>query len=69
MAVVKVGGQTHKVFKNKSGDVIVDHTAGRPAGKWDKINLTKKAKAKTIDQGIKAIRKWHRENPYDEKTK
>lgn len=69
MAVVKVGGQTHKVFKNKSGDVIVDHTAGRPAGKMDKINLTKKAKAKTIDQGIKAIRKWHRENPYNEKTK
>ncbi len=44
MSVVKVGGQTHKVFKNKSGDVIVDHTAGRPAGKWDKINLTKKQK-------------------------
>lgn len=67
MATLKVGGQTHKVFKNKQGDVILDHTAGRPAGKMDKINLTKKAKAKTIEDGIKAIRKWHKENPY--KTK
>lgn len=67
MATLKVGGQTHKVFKNKQGDVILDHTAGRPAGKMDKINLTKKAKAKTIEDGIKSIRKWHKENPY--KTK
>ncbi len=61
--VVKVGGQTHKVFKNKKGDVVVDHTAGIPAGKWDKINLTKKAKAKTVKQGVASVRKWHRENP------
>ena len=61
--VVKVGKQTHKVFKNKKGDIIVDHTAGIPAGKWDKINLTKKAKAKTVKQGVASVRKWHRENP------
>jgi len=61
--VVKVGGQTHKVFKNKKGDVVVDHTAGIPAGKWDKINLTKKSKAKTVEQGVASVRKWHRENP------
>lgn len=61
--VVKVGGQTHKVFKNKKGDVVVDHTAGIPAGKWDKINLTKKSKAKTVKQGIASVRKWHKENP------
>jgi len=61
--VVKVGGQTHKVFKNKKGDVVVDHTAGIPAGKWDKINLTKKAKAKTVKQGVASVRKWHKENP------
>ena len=67
MAVLKVGGQTHKVFKNKEGDIIVDHTAGRPAGKWDKINLTKKAKSKTIEDGVKAVRRWHRENPYKAK--
>ena len=68
--VVKVGGQTHKVFKKKvnkgigdKGDVVVDHTAGRPAGKWDKINLTEKSKAKTVKQGVASVRKWHRENP------
>jgi hypothetical protein len=61
--VVKVGGQTHKVFKNKKGDVVVDHTAGIPAGKWDKINLTKKTKAKTVKQGVASVRKWHKDNP------
>ena len=61
--IVKVGGQTHKVFKNKKGDIVVDHTAGIPAGKWDKINLTKKAKAKTVKQGVASVKKWHRENP------
>jgi hypothetical protein len=69
--VVKVGGQTHKVFKNKKGDVVVDHTAGIPAGKWDKINLTRKAKAKTVKQGVASVRKWHKENPdyYKKKKK
>ena len=61
--VVKVGGQTHKVFKNKKGDVVVDHTAGIPAGIWDKINLTKKAKAKTVKQGVASVKKWHKDNP------
>ena len=61
--IVKVGGQTHKVFKNKKGDVVVDHTAGIPAGKWDKINLTKKAKAKTVKQGVASVKKWHKDNP------
>ena len=69
--VVNVGGQTHKVFKNKKGDVVVDHTAGIPAGKWDKINLTKKAKAKTVKQGVASVRKWHKDNPdyYKKKKK
>jgi len=69
-SIVKVGGQTHKVFKKKvdkgigdKGDIVVDHTAGRPAGKWDKINLTEKAKAKTVKQGVASVRKWHKENP------
>jgi len=68
-SVVRVGGQTHKVFKNKKGDVVVDHTAGIPAGKWDKINLTEKAKAKTVKQGVASVRKWHREHPYKKKKK
>ena len=68
--IVKAGGQTHKVFKKKTdrgigdkGDIVVDHTAGIPAGKWDKINLTEKSKAKTISQGVASVKKWHKDNP------
>lgn len=68
--IVKVGGQTHKVFKKKvdkgigdKGDIVVDHTAGIPAGKWDKINLTAKARAKTVKQGVASVKKWHKDNP------
>jgi len=60
---IKVPGkparETHKVFKDKKGDVIVDHTQ-RNGGKWDKINLTKKAGAKNVQQGVKAVQKYHR---------
>ena len=60
---IKVPGkparETHKVFKNKNGEVIVDHTNARK-GKFDKINLTKKAGAKSIQQGVKAVQKYHR---------
>ena len=60
---IKVPGkparETHKVYKNKKGDVIVDHT-NRSGGKFDKINLTKKAGAKNIQQGVKAVQKYHR---------
>ena len=69
-AIVKAGGQTHKVFKKNTdrgigdkGDIVVDHTAGPSAGKWDKINLTEKSKAKTVKQGVSSVKKWHRENP------
>jgi hypothetical protein len=68
--VVKAGGQTHKVFKKTTdrgigdkGDIVVDHTAGIPAGKWDKINLTNKSKAKTVKQGVASVKKWHKDNP------
>ena len=68
--IVKAGGQTHKVFKKKvdkgignKGDIVVDHTAGPSAGKWDKINLTKKSKAKTVKQGVASVKKWHKDNP------
>jgi hypothetical protein len=30
---------------------------------WDTIDLTKKAGAKTVKQGIAATKKWHKENP------
>lgn len=68
--IVKAGGQTHKVFKKKvdrgigdKGDIVVDHTAGPSAGKWDKINLTEKSKAKTVKQGVASVKKWHKDNP------
>jgi hypothetical protein len=50
--------EEHKVYKNNKGEVMVDHTK-RKGGKWDKINLTNKAGAKTIQQGVKAVRKYH----------
>ena len=60
---VKISGKKHTFKKNKKGDVIVDH-AGKNDPKWDKINLTKKAGAKTVKQGVAATKKWHKENPY-----
>ena len=69
-STVKAGGQTHKVFKKKvdkgigdKGDIVVDHTAGPSAGKWDKINLTEKSRAKTVKQGVASVKKWHKDNP------
>jgi hypothetical protein len=46
----------------KKGDVIVDHTA-KKTGKYDKMNLTKVAGAKTVKEGVKSTRKWHKDNP------
>jgi hypothetical protein len=54
---IKVDGEGHTIKKNKKGEVIVDH-AGKK-GKYDKINLTKKAGAKKINQGVAATKKWH----------
>ena len=53
----KADGEKHTVKKNKKGDIIVDHAGNK--GKWDKINLTKKAGAKTIKQGVAATKKYH----------
>jgi hypothetical protein len=55
---IKAAGEIHTVKKNAKGDVIVDHPGNK--GPWDKINLTKKAGAKTIQQGVKAVKKYHR---------
>ena len=49
---IKAAGEKHTIKKNKKGEVIVDHAGNK--GKYDKINLTKKAGAKTIKQGVKA---------------
>ena len=58
--VIKAAGEKHTIKKNKKGEVIVDH-AGKK-GKYDKINLTKKAGSKTIKQGVKATKDWHKKN-------
>lgn len=57
---IKVQGIKHTVKKNKKGDVVVDHEAKAKAGKWDKINLTKKAGAKTVAQGVAATKRYHK---------
>ena len=59
---IKVQGIKHTVKKNKKGDVIVDHEAKAKAGKWDKINLTKKAGAKTVAQGVAATKRYHKKH-------
>jgi hypothetical protein len=54
----KADGENHTVKRNSKGEVIVDHAGNK--GKYDKINLTKKAGAKTIKQGVAATKKYHR---------
>ena len=56
----KADGEKHTVKKNKKGQVIVDHAGNK--GPYDKINLTMKAGAKTIAQGVAATKKWHNTN-------
>ena len=70
MARVTADGEKHRIYKKtnnigkgKAGDIIVNHPT-TDKGKWDTINLTKKAGAKTVKQGIAATKKWHKENPY-----
>jgi hypothetical protein len=66
-------GVGHVVTKKKSdkgigkkGDIIVDHTS-KKTGKYDKMNLTKVAKAKTVKDGVASTRKWHKDNPQKKK--
>jgi len=64
MARLTAGGEKHKIYKKtnkigegKPGDIMVNHPT-KDKGKWDTINLTQKAGAKTIKQGIAATKKW-----------
>ena len=54
---------THKVSKNKKGDVIVEHT-NLTLKKYDKINLTAKAGVKNVKQGVKAVKTYQKQNPH-----
>ena len=59
------GGEKHIVYKNKeTGEIMVTHP-GVDKGKWDTIDLTDKSGAKSIKQGVKSVKKWHKEHPYD----
>jgi len=58
-----VGGEYHRIYKNAQPDIMVNHPK-EDKGKWDTINLTDKAGAKTVADGVAATKKWHRENPY-----
>lgn len=59
---ITVDGEYHKVYENKDGDIVVNHPK-EDKGKWDTINLTDKANAKTVADGVKSVKKWHKENP------
>jgi hypothetical protein len=67
---VSAGGEKHVIYKKttkrgegKVGNIMVNHPT-KDKGKWDTIDLTEKAGAKTVKQGVAATKKWHRENPY-----
>jgi hypothetical protein len=64
---VTAGGEKHLVYKKtsptgigkgKKGNIMVNHPS------MDTIDLTPKAGAKTVAQGVAATKKWHKENPY-----
>jgi hypothetical protein len=70
---VKAGGENHVVYKKetkqgegKVGNIMVNHPT-MDKGKWDTIDLTQKAGAKTVAEGVAATKKWHKENPYPKK--
>jgi len=62
-ASVVADGKLHRVYKDKKGDVVVNHAgSAKENGKYDKVNLTKKAGAKTVKAGVKATKDWHRKH-------
>jgi len=72
---LSAGGEKHVIYKKdsptgvgkgKKGDIMVNHPT-KDKGKWDTIDLTKKAGAKTVKQGAAATKKWHKEHPYKKK--
>lgn len=57
---VNVTGVKHTI-EEKNKKVVVKHPDGA------KINLTKEAGAKTVADGVKATKKWHKTNPHSSK--
>jgi len=56
-ATLKVSGKVHRVYKDKKGDVVVDHAGSKKEnGKYDKIDLTKKAGPRQSRLGLKPLK-------------
>jgi len=73
---LSAGGEKHVIYKKtsptgvgkgKKGDIMVNHPT-KDKGKWDTIDLTQKAGAKTVKQGAAATKKWHKDHPYKAKN-
>jgi hypothetical protein len=60
---LKITGVTHIISVDKKGDVKVDHP-GIKKGEWKKANLTKVAGVKTVKQGVRSAKSWHKDNPH-----
>jgi NACalpha-BTF3-like transcription factor len=60
---LKITGVTHVITVDKKGDVIVNHP-GIKKGEWKKANLTKVSGVKTVSQGVKSSKAWHKDNPH-----
>lgn len=61
---LKITGVTHIISVDKKGDVTVNHP-GLKDGPWKKANLTKVSGAKTVQQGVKSSKDWHKKNPHN----
>jgi len=68
--ILNTGGEQHRIYvkttnrgEGDKGHIMVNHPTINK-GMWDTIDLTKKAGATTIAQGVAATKEWHRENPY-----
>ena len=66
---VTTNGEKHVIYKKttkrgegKVGDIMVTHPT-KNKGSYDTISLTRTAKAKTVAQGVKAEKDWHKNNP------
>lgn len=68
MAKITAGGKKHTVTKKTTnrgtgnrGDIIVEQNSN--TGKKERMNLTKLAGSRTVAQGVKATKKFHKEHP------
>jgi hypothetical protein len=68
MAKVTAGGLKHKVTKKKEdrgagdkGDIIVEQNS--KTGKKQRMNLTELAGSKTVAQGVKETKAYHKKHP------